>query len=433
MHRLAAMPGGWESSDFPAGVIFIEQTAAPVVMLTAADTDIQVLATAIPQLPPNFPAVRVVNLLQLQQQLTIDTYADEVLAKAQVIILRLLGGRSYWSYGLEVIRETVVCTGTTLFVLPGDDRPDPDLTSHSTAPLSLTNQLWRYFTEGGVDNSINALKLVAHHCLGFDCTVIPPQPIPRIGTVDLASVLQSNCANKMQNPASLSSHSSPRTPCLSPSPKVGILFYRAHYLAGNTAVIEALCTALQERGLHPVPVFAQSLQDPSIQAELVTLLQPAQGNGIDLLLNTTSFSLAKLAAETLNLEVWKQLDVPVLQVICSGGPVDRWQAHWKGLAPRDMAMNVALPEVDGRIISRAVSFKAVQARDEALETEVVRYHPVRDRIHFVADLSGQLGDSATNPNPRAADCFDLSQLPHPGWPSCQWSGIRYPRQLCRNS
>jgi cobaltochelatase CobN len=50
-------------------------------------------------------------------------------------------------------------------------------------------------------------------------------------------------------------------------------------------------------------------------------------------------------------------------------------------------MNVALPEVDGRIISRAVSFKTVQARNQNLETDVVVYEPVSDRIEFVTQLA----------------------------------------------
>ena len=151
----------------------------PIVILTAADTDIQTLAVAVSRLPQSsagtfsggcfkqaqFPPVRVVNLLQLQQPLSIDTYA-EILRSAQVIIIRLLGGRSYWSYGLEVVKETVAQTDAALFVLPGDDRPDPELMSHSSVSLGVVNQLWRYFTEGGVDNFANALQFVADACLG---------------------------------------------------------------------------------------------------------------------------------------------------------------------------------------------------------------------------------------------------------------------------
>ena len=50
-------------------------------------------------------------------------------------------------------------------------------------------------------------------------------------------------------------------------------------------------------------------------------------------------------------------------------------------------MNVALPEIDGRILSRAVSFKAPLGRDPETEADLVGYRPVADRIAFVADLA----------------------------------------------
>jgi cobaltochelatase CobN len=77
----------------------------------------------------------------------------------------------------------------------------------------------------------------------------------------------------------------------------------------------------------------------------------------------------------------------VLQVILSGSFVEQWESNLMGLSPRDMAMNVALPEVDGRIISRAVSFKAVQLHHPNLETDVVGYEPIASRIDFVAELA----------------------------------------------
>ena len=130
MHKIAATPGGWNPET--EGVIFIEQNPAPIVFITAADTEIQTLATAINSLSSDFPQIRVVNLLQLQQQLSIDTYIETVLSKAQIIILRLLGGYTYWSYGLERIKEIVENNNIKLFVLPGDDTLDPDLIAHST-------------------------------------------------------------------------------------------------------------------------------------------------------------------------------------------------------------------------------------------------------------------------------------------------------------
>lgn len=363
MHRIATIPGGWQPDS--EGVIFIEQNPAPIVFLTAKDTDIQTLAQTITKLPKDFPAIRVVNLLQLAQQLTIDTYAEEVLQAAKVIIIRLLGGREYWSYGLEVVRETVEQTGASLIVLPGDDRPDPGLISFSTISLDRVNRLWRYFIEEGVDNFCHALEFVCDICLGYSYNPPSPQIVPKAG------IYLPNSFKVEENKKYFG--------------QIGILFYRAHYLAGNIAVIDAICEALLAKNLEPIPVFVSSLRDLDIQTEILEYF-----SNIDVLLNTTGFSLAKLDAGEPELKLWQKLNVPVLQVILSGGTQEQWESQLRGLSPRDMAMNVALPEVDGRIITRAVSFKSVQQRDRNLETEVIVYKAVDDRINFVADLTANL-------------------------------------------
>jgi cobaltochelatase CobN len=167
--------------------------------------------------------------------------------------------------------------------------------------------------------------------------------------------------------------------------KIGILFYRSHYLAGNIKPIEALCQALKNKNLQPIPVFVTSLRDPDIQEELITYFQ-----GVDIIINTTSFSLAKLDLSTedeANLFLWKTLNVPVLQAIFSSSPQEIWENSFQGLTPRDVAMNVALPEVDGRLITRAISFKSVETWNNKLETNVVVYQPQLDRIKFVVDLA----------------------------------------------
>jgi cobaltochelatase CobN len=353
MHRLATLPGGWNPSA--DGVIFIEQQPAPIVIITAADTDIQTFAAAANQLPDDFAELRVVNLLQLQQQLTIDTYAEDVLSKAEVTIVRVIGGRSYWSYGLEVVEELAERTGAKLIILPGDERPDPNLLSHSTVSLTEANQVWQYMIEGGVDNYCSLLKFVATQFLHQDYEVLPPLPVPRVGIY--------------------------REQDLGDQSRVGILFYRAHYLAGNTAVIDALFEAVRQRNLTPVPIFVSSLKEPDVQKAILSY------GGLEIILNATSFSLASLDADSPQVELWETLNVPVLQIIFSGGTKAQWAAGLQGLAPKDMAMNVALPEVDGRIITRAVSFKSVQTENAKLQTDVVVYEPLNDRIHFVAELA----------------------------------------------
>ncbi len=386
MHKIAATPGGWNPQS--EGVIFIQQTPAPIVFISAADTDIQTLAAASSKMPANFPKVRAVNLLQLQQQLTIDTYAEEILERAEVIILRLLGGRSYWSYGLEILRETVQKNNGSLIVMPGEDSPDPDLISHSNVSLSAVNELWRYFTEGGVLNFVNALKFAADTCLKTAYHPPLPQTVSRVGIYDWGG-LKSPLANR-----NLTSSCSPLIkggwggdPGLSPQAKVGILFYRAHYLSGNLAPIDALCQALSERKLVPVPVFVSSLREPDLQVELLEHFQSKDSEPIQLLINTTSFAVSGFNSPEPEQNSLNSLDVPILQAIFSGGGLEQWETELQGLSPRDVAMNVALPEVDGKIITRAVSFKAVQTWNSELETDVVGYVAAGDRISFVADLT----------------------------------------------
>ncbi|MEL7351248.1 MAG: cobaltochelatase subunit CobN [Cyanobacteria bacterium J06560_5] len=445
MHRLAATPGG--SNITTEGVVFIEQTPAPIVVLTAADTDISALHQALDALPKDFSQVRSVNLLQLQQQLTIDTYAEEVLSHARLIILRILGGRSYWSYGLEVVKALSAETGTALIVIPGDTTPDLDLMGHSTVPLAVVNQLWKYFTEGGVNNLRDGLMYASDRVFNTHYYPSDPQPIPRIGCDDgslfighkskpsnRSSIAKEDASQLLKKETVKTSfqfsyspskngpdkngpdenldkqtlQSAPQNVDSQTSFSVGILFYRAHYLAGNTKAIEALSLALLKKGLQPVPIYVSSLKDVEIQQTLLKICKSTQKKQskqpIDLLINTTSFAVTPLQSSNSkpssqkppsqqSFDLWKALDIPVLQAICSGSPKEQWQTHPQGLSPRDIAMNVALPEVDGRIITRAVSFKAAQksakARKSGLQTDVVVYEPERDRIEFVADLAAR--------------------------------------------
>jgi cobaltochelatase CobN len=80
---------------------------------------------------------------------------------------------------------------------------------------------------------------------------------------------------------------------------------------------------------------------------------------------------------------------PVIQVVLSSSPREVWEASPQGLNARDLAMNVALPEVDGRVLSRAVSFKSASAWDAATECNIVTHEPVADRVEFVAELAAR--------------------------------------------
>ena len=152
MHLLAAQPGtisdGGEAID-------LGQTPGDIVVLSAADTELACLAAARDRLGAGFPSLRLASLLQLGHNLSIDLYVEKVVARAKLVVVRVLGGAGYWPYGIEQVAETCRRRGIALAVLPGDDQPDPELARFSTlagdvgAPALAICRPWRRRERGG--------------------------------------------------------------------------------------------------------------------------------------------------------------------------------------------------------------------------------------------------------------------------------------------
>ncbi|HEX9168839.1 MAG TPA: cobaltochelatase subunit CobN, partial [Roseiarcus sp.] len=164
------------------------------------------------------------------------------------------------------------------------------------------------------------------------------------------------------------------------APHALIVFYRSIYLANDLAPIESLAQALRDKGLATTSVFVTSLKD---EAALEALRAFLEARRFDVVLNATAFS-ARLESEGTALDA---LDAPVMQVVLAGVGVDTWRTSLRGLGPADLAMHVALPEIDGRILSRAISFKAASPRDPWTEFSAVGHQPLADRVDFVAELA----------------------------------------------
>ncbi|WP_422664844.1 cobaltochelatase subunit CobN [Acrocarpospora corrugata] len=156
-------------------------------------------------------------------------------------------------------------------------------------------------------------------------------------------------------------HMSAREPLdQGPRPVVGVLYYRAHHVAGNTAFVETLCDAVEAAGGRALPVYCASLRtaEPGLFATLrqvdalvVTVLAAggtrpatASAGGDD-----GAWDVGALA----------ELDVPIIQGLCLTGDRATWEAGDEGLSPLDAATQVAIPEFDGRLITVPFSFKEI--------------------------------------------------------------------------
>lgn len=364
MHLLAAQPGGFVEDD--SVVTRIAQDPAEIVILSAADTTLALLAAACP-VGDGFPAVRLANLLHLRQPASVDLYLDEVLQHARVIVIDHLGGESYWPYGTERVGELARARGIALVMFSGDTSEDLNLLMKGTVEMDDARTLWRYLREGGPANARNFYRFLGVRFFGHTDEPEPPRALPTVAVFhprhDLGSV------------AAWQDDWQAGAPC------VLVLFYRAHLQAGNTAAFVHLCKALQARGMNPLPLALTSLKDALC---VDTLRRLAAEHDAALILNTTAFARSALDEPGDHALAG---DLPVLQLILSGGNEESWRADAHGLAPRDIAMHIALPEVDGRIVTRAVSFKGLDHHCERTQSDVVRYRAEPGRMAFVAELA----------------------------------------------
>ncbi|MBG1231354.1 cobaltochelatase subunit CobN [Aestuariivirga litoralis] len=370
MHLLATTSG---VIDGAAEAVDLRQTPGDVVVLSAADSELACLAAAHDQLGDAAPTLRLANLLQLQHNFSVDLYAGNTLAKARLIIIRLLGGKSYWPYGVDVIEALARENNIKLALIPGGQEADAELSARSTLGAADVERLRQYFAYGGQQNA-KALLQFCGRLLGRDLDPPAPEALPKARFHQQVE-----------------------------SAKAAIIFYRSVIEGGQTQPIDALATALTARGLPTCAIYVSSLKD---EASAAFLDQHFKAHPPSVILNATGFAVGDEARDPL-----ARPGCVVLQVALAGSAEEEWQASAQGLRATDLAMNVVLPELDGRVFTRAISFKADQQLHAATQCRIVTYKPVEDRITYVAELATNWASLRTTPNPQKRAAIILANYP----------------------
>ncbi|WP_060477302.1 MULTISPECIES: cobaltochelatase subunit CobN [Pseudomonas] len=387
MHLLRTQPGGFVPDD---SIADLGQTPAELVILCSGDSHLALLAETAEQLPDDFPSMRLANPMQVQNHASVDLYVDRVLRHAKLILVSLHGGVGYWRYGVEQLVE-LASRGVQLILVPGDDRPDPELTGLGTVTGEAAERLWHYLRQGGKSNAVNLFHCLASQWLGRDYSWDEPQPLPR------TSVYHPGKPNaRLEDWYSHWATDYPVAP---------LLFYRSHLQAANTAFIDVFCERLQAAGLNPLPIAVASLKDSACLEQVEAWLDEVAA---EVLINTTGFALS--SPERPNLRPLRR-DIPVLQAICAQDNQPGWEASEQGLGARDLAMHIALPELDGRIITRPVSFKDMAWRSERSQSDVVCYRAHPERMDFVAELARRWVELARLPNGQKRVALVLANYP----------------------
>ena len=391
MHVIFRESHGLEESDVPTD---LGQDPADLVVLSFSDSDLGAFAAGWHRARRMgngaHPTLRLANLVALRHPLSVDTYVERTLSGAKGILIRLIGGESYWPYGLAQVQDLCRRKGIALAVLPADGREDARLDALSTLPVSTLRRLQVLCDAGGMVAAGAALQQLALAAGLYAGPVAGDKTVPPFGWY-------------------LPAQGVVAAPERSDRPLAIVTFYRSYLTAADTDPVDALIAALEARGLAAIGAFGTSLKDSAVADWLRTELARL---GPAAIVNATAFSAkgSDGAASPLDAP-----GCPVFQVALSTARRKDWAAADRGLSPADLAMHVVLPEVDGRIFAGVASFKSPGRRDPDLQYARFAHRADPDRIAAIADRVAGWHRLATTPAVQRRVALVLSTYPGKTW------------------
>ena len=380
MHRLASCPG----LDPPEDVALVEQPPAEVLFLTSAATDLSCLDQVLLQCRDWQNRIRALALDCLSHPAQLDHYLATTATHARLILVRLLGSRGHWSYGLEQLqRWQNEASDRQLLVLSGTSDQQLELHGLGSIDPALADRLAALLREGGIANQQQLLS-VLHQLLEGEI----PDPAG-IAIEPLADPLPWDWRDD-------------------PGPTVGVVLYRALLQAGDITLASTLAEALRRQGLRPRLIWVSSLRDSTVQAGVRDLLQ---SQNTQLVITATAFASVRSEAAGLGSPLWETLDCPVLQLLSSSGSRERWSTSHRGLDPLDLSLQVVMPELDGRITTRPCAFRQQQPSAGTLATAVASQQPDPDGIAWLVEHAARWIDLRETPVEERRVAFVLANYP----------------------
>src|SRR5215218_454307 len=380
-----------------------ETLNSKLLFVTTADTEILATAKASERLPEDFPDLVCANPAALGDP---SSFFERELPQAGAVLVRLLGGRRAWSEGLEELRRRCTRLGVPLLAFGGEAEPDAELTALSTVPSGTVLEAFEYLRHGGVHNTENLLRFVADTVLMEGYGFEPAYTLPEVGVyhpgLPEGTTVEDLLAR--QDPA---------------LPTVGVIFYRAHWMSGNTAFVDTLVEDLEAAGANALPLYCYSLRaGPAGEVQALELLK----DRVDCLITTVLAGGGSNAADARRSgspEEWLEWDVPaleglgvpVIQGISTTSTRDAWLASDAGLSPLDTAWQVAIPEFDGRIIGVPFSFKERLGEGSPVGAPLTLYKADPERTARLAGLAARFASLGRVPNAHTRVAVLLSNYP----------------------
>ena len=390
-----------------------------ILFVTTADTDLLTADRAVEALPANFSELKAFNPANLDGNSETEGGQQQILQAAEsadVVVLRLLGGKRAMPDVFDPLVRLCHDKGTPIIACPGHQEWDQELVTACNVPPSEVDAVFSYLITGGVANFQNLFLFLSDSYLGTEYGHEAPADVPwegiyHPGEAEGVSVDDFITRRFQSN-----------------QPSVALLFYRAHWMSGNLQAIDSLIDRLEELNVNVLPVYSFSLKhnpEGSGQANrtFTEILCDSGGNArVHCIVNTMGMSMTDIQEDVASFASGPQVDyldklnIPIIQGIFSTGSESEWEESELGLGPIDTAMNVALPEFDGRIITVPISFKEEVSSNSngnksKIDARLQRNLPRVDRIDFLARLSAKWAALRLKPNSEKRIAIILSNYP----------------------
>ena len=328
-----------------------------IYYFTNADTEVITMRSVWEGLPEGFPDL-IVRRTSEYRSLVNEAAAS---GSRAIVVARLLGGEDTQLIAKEIglWAKTI---GGMFIAFPGEATFDEELASMSEIPGGSYKYALEYLIKGGLENFSNFLLFLADTLFGYGFGFEEPKIVPNSGVY---------FSHTSSDPL---------------APKAVVVFYRAHLISSNTRFIHDLVDKMVLLGMSVDAYFCYSLRSsPNDQG--LTPAGEIQGLNPDVIV-TTVLASGSFDDEELTWDAGEmsRIGVPILQALVSTNTQASWAESDFGLGPMDIAMSVAIPEFDGRIISVPFSFKEVVDDDLHFGTAISAY---RTSDHGTSSVAGQ--------------------------------------------
>ena len=295
---------------------------------------------------------------------------------SHIVILHLMGELPDMALLVEALK-----TAKVPLMIASSFMGTKDYNKYSTVEVDDRRKIFYYLNYGGEKNFENLMYYLANRFTGANYTFeAPTKPIwEGIYHPDFSDTLPSleEYLEKKVNAKRIT---------------VGLWFHQNHWQGGDRCFIDSVIREIEKQGANVLPVFFSGSKNEKLGMNglewVIDNYFLKDGRPIvDVVISLFSFSFTTCLSGAEASGVLKKLNVPVIKAILTCNTAEEWRDSIQGLNLIDIPSNVALPELDGALITVPIAAMDCSQFNSSTKTRVIKYEPIPERIHKLVSLA----------------------------------------------